>query len=262
MLVRQKINPPMAVLTLNDPARRNALSLDMFEALQAAVDSLPARDDVHVVLLRGEGKAFCAGFDLAAAVEDLARHQRVDDADTLMAEFIHRLSRLNRSIRRLPQVVVASVQGAALAGGCAMLSACDFVMAAPDATLGYPVHRIGVSPAVTVPLLRLAMGDGAARALVLSGELLDGREAARLGLATHLSSTAATLDDEALAFCGRLATRGPQALRATKAWLNELDGSVLDQPFELCAHASAALTAGEEATEMLRDFWARRQAGT
>jgi methylglutaconyl-CoA hydratase len=241
-------HPPVATIALNDAARRNAMGLAMFDGLQRAVDALSRREDVHVVLLRGEGRSFCAGFDLAAAVEQ---------AD-LMAEFIHRLSRLNRSIRRLPQAVVAAVRGHALAGGCAVLSACDFVIAAPDATLGYPVHRIGVSPAVTLPLLRLAMGDGAARGLALGGELISGVEAKRVGLATHVAASAETVEDEAQALCDRLAKKGPQALRATKAWLNELDGSGDDRAFDLTAEASARLTSSEDAQRMLRAAWAAR----
>src|SRR5690606_12641741 len=116
-----------------------------FEALERRVHAIASDSSARVVLLTGAGHAFCAGFDLGAAVEQPA----------LMAHFIQRLSDINRSIRRLPQVVVAAVQGAAIAGGCAILSACDFVVVCPDATLGYPVHRIGVSPAVTLPLLRL-----------------------------------------------------------------------------------------------------------
>ena len=166
---------------------------------------------------------------------------------------------MNRALRRLPQVVVAAVQGAALAGGCALLSACDFVFVAPDATLGYPVHRIGVSPAVTIPTLRLAAGDGPARALLMSGRLIDGREAVRIGLASHLAESSATLHDEATAFCRALAEKGPNALRATKAWLNELDGSLDDAPFDRAAIASASLADGDEAVAMLRAFWSKRK---
>src|SRR5262245_17570685 len=114
-LIHIKIDPPLATISLNDPAKRNALSLPLFDALESAVASVARDSAIHVVLLRGEGPVFCAGFDLAAAVSD----------PTLMPAFIHRLSALNRSLRRMPQVVVAAVQGAAVAGGCAILSACD-----------------------------------------------------------------------------------------------------------------------------------------
>lgn len=255
-LVKLAIDPPRATLTLNDPARRNALGREMFAQLARAFEALSGVDDVQIVLLRGEGKSFCAGFDLDAAVNDM---ESPTSAMPLLEQFIRELSALNRAIRRLPQVVVAAVQGHALAGGCAMLSACDFVVAAPDATLGYPVHRIGVSPAVTLPLLRQAMGDGRARELVLGGELIDGREAHRRGLATHLSDSAESLLIEAQDLCERLAQKGPKALRATKQWLNELDGSSRDEAFDATAAASAGLVKGEEGRQMLRAAWAARK---
>jgi enoyl-CoA hydratase/carnithine racemase len=253
------MNGAVATITLNDPARRNALGMAMFDAIQPLIASIAGHDEIHVVLLQGEGKSFCAGFDLAAAVDDAGHRSDTGDV-SLMAEFINRLSRLNRSIRRLPQVVIVAVQGHALAGGCALLSACDCVVVAPDATLGYPVHRIGVSPAVTLPLLRLAMGDGAARALVMSGELIDGREAKRRGLATHLAESGDSLTAQARALCASLVTKGPKAIRATKAWLNELDGSLDDRRFDVTADASASLAAGDEAATLLREFWSRRGA--
>src|SRR5262245_50346322 len=145
--VKLTIHGPIATIALNDPPRRNALGLQMFEALEAAIDRVRNSASVHVVLLTGEGDSFCAGFDLAAAVDD----------PTLMATFIRRLSAALRDLRRLPQVVVACVPGAAVAGGCALLTACDFAFVAPDAQLGYPVHRLGVSPAVTIPTLQQSL---------------------------------------------------------------------------------------------------------
>jgi len=234
-------------LALNDPARRNALSLGMFDALHAAVTDAAADASVRVVFLRGEGKAFCAGFDLGACVDD----------PSMMATLIHHLSQLDRSLRRLPQPVVAAVHGAAIAGGCAILSACDFVFVERAAKLGYPVHRIGVSPAVTLPTLMPAVGPGPARALVMSGELIDGMEAKRIGLATHVIEGEDRLLAEARSLCAGLAAKPPGAVRATKAWLNELDGSLGDGAFDETATASASLADGAEAIAMLAAVWGR-----
>jgi methylglutaconyl-CoA hydratase len=243
------LDPPIASLALNDPARRNALSLPMFDALDQAIARIAADDSIHIVVLRGEGPAFCAGFDLAAAVEE----------PDLLPRFIARLSAVIRAVRRMPQVVVASVHGAAIAGGCAVLSACDFVFVAPDATLGYPVHAIGISPAVTIPTLRLALGDGPARALLMSGQIIDGREALRLGLATHLAATPESVLMEATAHAHALAGKGPRALRITKAWLNELDGSNDDERFDAPAGHSAEASSAEESQQMLARFWSARR---
>lgn len=248
-LVLETREDAVATIALNDPLKRNALSLAMFDALDAAVSHIASDDSTHVVIVRGEGPVFCAGFDLAACVDD----------SSLLPQFIRRLSAINRSLRRMPQVVVAAVHGAAIAGGCAMLSACDFVIAAPDATLGYPVHAIGISPAVTIPTLRLALGDGAARTLLMSGELIDGVEAHRRGLASHVAASSASLLDEALAFATGLSHKGVAALRTTKAWLNQLDGSLDDAMFASAAEDSAAAAGRDEAQAMLAAYWSRRK---
>lgn len=241
-VVTLECRPPQATIVLNDPQRRNALGLAMFDALDAALKRSHEDVAIHIVLLRGEGPAFCAGFDLAAAIAEPA----------LMGDYIHRLSAVNRMLRRMPQVVVAAVHGPAIAGGCAMLSACDFVVVAPDAKLGYPVHRLGVSPAVTIPTLAQAVGHGAARELLIHGELIDGRTAHRLGLATHLAGSDESVLNEAEQMCKTLAAKGPHALRVTKRWLNELDGSLDDGVFDGCARASAQIASGDEAQNMLR----------
>jgi methylglutaconyl-CoA hydratase len=175
-----------------------------------------------------------------------------------MAEFIMRLSRLNRALRRLPQVAVAEVRGAAIAGGCAILSACDFVFAARDAKLGYPVHRIGVSPAVTIPTLQQAIGPGAARSLLMSGELIDAEETHRIGLVTHVSDASEAVSIDAMKHCRALATKGTHALRITKKWLNELEGSLDETAFDGSANASAAMTATQEARRLLANWQHKR----
>ena len=247
-MILHSIDGPIAMISLNDPAKRNALSLPMFDALDQSLARIASDSAIHVVVLRGEGAAFCAGFDLGAAVEQ----------SDLLPQYIARLSLLNRGLRRLPQVVVAAVHGAAIAGGCAILSACDFVVVAADARVGYPVHTIGISPAVTIPTLRLAIGDGAARNLLLSGELIDGVEAHRRGMATHLALSPEAALAQAMERARALAQKPPKALRTTKAWLNELDGSLRDAPFDATAQDSAAASMHDQSRAMLRAFWSRR----
>ncbi|MCI0362547.1 MAG: enoyl-CoA hydratase-related protein, partial [Phycisphaerales bacterium] len=134
---------------------------------------------------------------------------------------------------------------------CAILSACDFVFVAADATLGYPVHRIGVSPAVTIPTLHQAIGFGAARSLLMGGQLITGADAHRLGLATHLAANASAARAAAASHCQALSHKGTNALRVTKAWLNELDGSLSDAGFDRPAIASAAIATDDEARALL-----------
>jgi enoyl-CoA hydratase/carnithine racemase len=260
MLARSACHHRRFEITLCDPARRNALGEAMFASLHerllvaalAADGRLLAGDGsravADVVVLRAEGPSFCSGFDLAACVER---------PETLRS-YVHELSRAVRALRSLPVPIVAEVRGSAAAGGCALLAGCDFVVVAPDAQLGYPVHRIGVSPAVTLPALTANAGHGSARRVALGGEMLDGPSAVRAGLATHCAPDAASLAAMVDALADSLAAKGPEALRATKRWLNELDGSTDEVRHLHAERASAAAAAGDEFAAMLRAFWAAR----
>lgn len=239
---------PIPSITLNDPDHRNALGLSMFEALQNTL-KITSNLPQPILLLKGTNPVFSAGFDLQAAIQNPEN----------MAHFITQLSQVNRTIRRLPQIVIAVVQGAALAGGCALLGACDFVFVAPNAKLGYPVHRIGVSPAVTIPTLRSRMLPGPMRTLLLSGKIITGITAHKIGLATHLATSDNTLNEEANSFAIKLNEKSPHALRTTKAWLNKLDDSLNNQPFDDTVNDSIPLTNQPEATQMLQSFWNSRR---
>ena len=238
----------IAAIVLNDPDRRNAMSIALFDGLDEALSDVAARDDIHVLLLRGDGKAFCAGFELGAAVDD----------PTLMKQYVDRLSTTIRALRRLPQVVVAAVHGAAIAGGCAMVSACDIVIASATTKFGYPVHKLGISPAVNITTLKQAIGPGGARSLLMSGQLIDGRAAHRQGLVHHLTNDDEAVLAKAIKMCQQLTEQSPQALRVTKHWLNELDGSLDDDLFDGPRDGSTEIAESDEALGRLREFWAKR----
>jgi enoyl-CoA hydratase/carnithine racemase len=103
--------------------------------------------------------------------------------------------------------------------------------------------------------LQMAIGPGAARSLLMSGELIDGTTAHRLGLATHLSQSSESVHRDALEHCQNLAAKPPHALRVTKAWLNEIDGSLEDESFDQAASASMKLTSDAQAIAMLQSMW-------
>ena len=223
----------------------SALNARLMVAALAADDRLITHDGsrvgADVLVIRGEGHSFSAGFDLAACVAD----------PTELRDLVMELSRTVQALRALPIPVVCEVRGAALAGGCALLAGADFVMVSPDAQLGYPVHRIGVSPAVTIPALMANAGTGSARHITMGGSIYDGPAAVRAGLATHCASTPESLAHECGALVGNLLSKGPLAMRATKRWINAAR-------FHHAADASAAAADGDEFATMLRDFWQKR----
>ena len=245
----------IARVTLETPARRNALDERGLAALADALDRVRT-SDADVLVLAGEGSAFCAGFDLA----------RCADEPRAVEPLLRGLSACVRALRDLDVPVVARVQGAALAGGCALLTGCDFVVVAEDAQLGYPTHRIGISPAVSIPTLVSRMGPGA-RALIVANEIVDGATALRIGLATHCVS-AERLDETVDALAASLCAKGPVAMRATKRWIRAIEersgGDIGPargrdaRAMEKARDASIALASGDEFAAMLRAFWAAR----
>ncbi|MFN5495908.1 MAG: enoyl-CoA hydratase/isomerase family protein [bacterium] len=246
----------LARIEFRDAARRNALDANALAALVAAIARVTEAPGCDALLLAGDGPAFCAGFDLAGCSED---PRRVEVLLSLLSDAVG-------ALRALDIPVIARVQGAALAGGCALLTGCDFVVAARDAQIGYPVHRIGISPAVSVPSLFSRMGP-AARTLMMSNDLLDGDAAVARGLATHCVAVS-ELDAEVDALVARILAKGPQAMRATKRWIREIEsrmpGDLGSAPArdrasaQAARDASLALAGGEEFATMLRAFWAAR----
>lgn len=243
-------------ITLNNAPMRNAMSTAMFDGLEDAIERAKAsaqRGETLVVILRGAGKAFCSGFDLEECVND----------NTMLEQFVRRLGEISSTLRTMPAIVIAQVQGPALAGGCAIVAACDIVCAADSATFGYPVHRIGVSPAVSLPTLMATIGFGGARSLALSGEIIDAQRAKELGLVQFVECDESALAGRVAALVDALLLKGPQALRATKMWLNQIDGTspegFLGSRVHDTINATVKLCGEKEAVSMLQDFWSKRK---
>lgn len=232
-------------IVIDRPEKRNALTADMMFNLREAKERCTEDPDVRVVLLRGEGPAFCAGFDLDACRDD----------PLAMRSLLTGLSNTIRVLRACPCAVVVAAHGAAIAGGCALLGGADVVVADANAKFGYPVTRIGVSPAVTSPFLRTMVGDGHARARLLDAELIDGRRAAQIGLVHECVERAEDVLPRAREIARSLALKPPHAMRATKHWLNDVDDSLCPRRIDGALHASMGLAGGAEEREMLRKFW-------
>lgn len=164
-------------LTLNRPAHRNALSADLIAALRAALHAARADAAVRVVVLTGAPPAFCAGLDLQE-VAQAATSATAYDTSALQA--------LYETIETLPQPVVAAANGAATAGGATLLCACDLVVAAADARLGYPGIRHGLVAPIVMPSLTRLVGERRARYLLLTGELISAADAVAWGLANEV----------------------------------------------------------------------------
>ena len=243
-MIRLHHNQGITTMTLNRPSKRNALSLELIEAMHEKLDEVERDDAMRVFILAGEGRSFCAGMDLKGVIDDPVK----------MKEMLRRLSEATKRIRCLPVPTIATVQGAAVGGGCGLMVVCDFAFTHPEAKVGYPEVDLGVCPAVVAPWLIKKLGAGKARAMLLAGGTMSGEQGFQAGLATHLCEQDA-LFDSVEAFAKNLARGGKDAMATTKKWLNELDGSLDDDVLQRAADLSAEIIAGEEAQTRLKPLY-------
>jgi methylglutaconyl-CoA hydratase len=165
------------VLKLNRPRRRNALSRALVRALRETVRAADGDAGVRCVVLTGAPPAFCAGLDL----EEVAATRSEEDAYDTSG-----LLALYDAVEGLQKPVIAAVNGAALAGGAALVCACDFAVFAASATIGFPGIQRGLLAPIVMPYLVRAVGERMARYLLLTGRSLDARRALEVGLAAEV----------------------------------------------------------------------------
>ncbi len=245
-LVELKIAGPIATLSLNRPEQRNALSIDLLEALHGRLDELLAAGEAgngpRVLIVTGAGKSFCAGMDLKQVLGEAGAPLKL----------LTSLAEATVKLRTLAAVTIAAVNGAAIGGGCGLTTVCDFAITHADAKMGFPEVDLGVCPAVVAPWLVRKIGAGRARAMLLRGGLMSGREAHAAGLVTECVESRDGLDAAVQSLAERLATGGPRALAATKRLLNDIDGSMDIELARRSARVSAEVLAMPEAIAMLR----------
>ncbi len=236
----------VAKLTLNRPGARNALSIDLLDALSNRLDELAQTDNVNAVILAGAGRAFCAGMDLKAVL----------DEPGAPAQLLTKIANVTLKLRALPMPTIARVNRAAIGGGCGLMCVCDFAVTHDDAKIGYPEVDLGVCPAVVAPWLVRKVGAGVARRVLLAGGTMSGTRAHELGLVTSLAPSD-SLDEEVRNLAERIASGGPVALRATKEWLNKLDGSTLAEQVNRGALISTEVVTSDEARACLSKAFSR-----
>lgn len=218
--------------TLNRPEKKNAIDAEMIDELATLLERAELESAVRVVVLRGAGKDFCAGMDLA---ELLASADRTVDQNRAAAL---RFGGLFLQLRSLPKPVIALVQGRALAGGCGLATACDLVLAAESAQFGYPEVQRGFVPALVMNMLRRAVGEKVAFDLAATGRLMTAREAERAGLVSRVWPDA-EFDTAAAELVGSIAGLSATALALTKQQLYRLDGVGFEEGIQLSADVNA-----------------------
>jgi len=236
--------------TLNRPDKRNAIDTSMIQGLMAALEQADLDANVRVLAIRGAGKDFSAGMDLAELLASAERSMEENRKAAL--EF----GEIFLAMRRLPKPVVAVVHGRVLAGACGLATACDLVFAPQSAVFGYPEVQRGFVPAIVMTMLRRCVGEKAAFDLAASGRLVTAAEAIALGLVSRVfpDDEFEARTSEALA---ELASRSATALALTKQQFYQLDGLSFEDGVRLGADVNAMSRGTPDFREAIAAFLGR-----
>jgi methylglutaconyl-CoA hydratase len=242
----EKQTREIAVVTLNRPERRNALTIELLAELTAAIKVASDEPHERVLILRGAGAAFCTGLDLKQAADLRKAHTTADMvAKTLIALSETRL------------ITIAAVHGAAVAGGAGIMSACDFVVAAEGTKIGYPEVRRGLVAGLVMSFLLRQVREREVRELLLGGEVIDAQRAREIGLVNRVVPS----DDlmaEAQKFCDSILQGAPGVLTQTKRLINELSGRSVKEDVELALKHHMQARESAEAREGIAAFNEKR----
>jgi len=244
----------VATVTLNRPAKRNALDALTIEALTEVFETLHGADHVRLVFLRGAGPAFCAGgdFDWTAQALDMTEDDNRADAMTL-AHMVKRLA-------DIPAVTVALVHGPAFGGGAGLVAACDYAVAAGSARFAFSEVKVGLTPSVVAPYIVDAIGPRAARGLFVTGRAFDAQEALRIGLVNEVVADAEALEAAATRLTAEVMAAAPGAVVEARRLVGEVWGRPIDHGLmEETARSLAHRRVSEEAREGIAAFLAKRK---
>lgn len=250
-LVVRADHGPVAVLTLNRPDRRNALSRGLVSALSDALARAAVGAGLRAVVITGAGPTFCAGMDMREAREahDSAEAEQVAVAD------LRGLADLVQQVHTLRLPTIAALNGDAYAGGAGLATACDFVIAESHVQIGYPEVRRGLTAAIVMHDLARQVGERRARALLLTGAPISAEQAERWGLVNMVVPAGEGLN-AALELGRALVQSAPSAIEIIKRLLDEAVGRPAD--LRGAAAISAAVRGSDEAQEGMRAFLEKR----
>jgi methylglutaconyl-CoA hydratase len=246
--IKFEVKDRIGYITLQRAEKRNALNYEMVSELKEAFFKAEQDDNVKVIVLKAEGPAFCAGADLAYLQQLQANTYSENLEDS------NHLKQLFYKIYNLSKVVVAQIQGHALAGGCGLASVCDFSFAVEEAKFGYTEVKIGFIPAIVKVFLLRKLGEGKVKELLLTGDLIDAKTAAQLGLINWVCPTE-ELESRVQQFAQKLINQNSgQSMAFTKKMIAEVQNMSLEDGLQYAAEMNAKARGSEDCKKGIAAF--------
>lgn len=238
----------IGIITLNRPEKRNALSAEMVTYLKKGFRDFIEDKEVKVIILKANGDAFCAGADLA-----YLNNLQENTFDENLKDSQH-LRELFQMIYESPKIVIAQVEGPAIAGGAGLASICDFVFAVPELKMAYTEVRIGFIPALVMVFLLRKIGEGRARHLLLSGEMIDAEKALDWGIINEIIGKK-DIQERVKDFASKLVHKNADSSMAmTKAMIAKISSMSLDQALDYAASQNAKARENEDCKKGISAF--------
>lgn len=243
------IDNRIGYITIQRAEKRNALNAELITELTNAFASFETDPLVKVVVIKAEGTTFCSGADLESLQEMQSYSYEQNLADS------NRLKELYYKIYTFKKIVIAQIQGHALAGGCGLVSVCDFSFSVPEANFGYTESRIGFVPAIVLTFLVRKIGENKARLLLLTGNVIKASEAYHLGLITHLCENEKDLIKSVHEFATSIIEHNASSsIEVTKKLFNTLPNLPLEEALNIAASTNAQARQSEDCKKGIAAF--------
>lgn len=235
-------------IELNRPEKRNALNEQLVEDLKSALSKMEENPDVKVIVIKAAGNVFCSGADLGY-LQGLQTHtfeENLQDSRNLKTLFY--------SIYTSPKIIIAQIQGHALAGGCGLATVCDFSFAVPEAKFGYTEVKIGFIPAIVMFFLIRKIGEGKAKQLLVDGDPVTAETARQLGMINWLVK-ADQLEQHVYDFSQKLIRQNSgTAMTLTKELIAKIQDRTLEEGLEYAAYMNAKARGSEDCKKGIEGF--------
>jgi methylglutaconyl-CoA hydratase len=250
--VQYEVTDRIAYITLNRPEKRNALNHQFVQELKDCFQQAAEDEAVKVIVLRSASVVFSAGADLEylKTLQNNTFDENLADSDHLKALF--------HQMYRHPKVIIAQIEGHAIAGGCGLATVCDFSFTVPEAKFGYTEVKIGFVPAIVMFFLLRKIGEGKAKELLLTGKLIEASEAAALGLINQLVP-ADRIQEAVRDFAKQLCVEASgDSLQLTKAMIADIQELSMEQALNYASEQNARARASSDCQNGIQNFLAKK----